>query len=137
MALFCASNRSFVMLLPPVASIGSGFLLATLSLVKTWSWTGERVIMRSFVAFGVLSFCGRLQCCVFVFYSELLSPGRSLTIALIVAVVVLLLILVISLVVLYIKHRRIYSAYSQVIILVNTVMPFVRLPLTCSFYSCS
>ena len=39
---------------------------------------------------------------------------RSATIALAVCVVLLLLVLIISVVVLYIKHRRIYSAYSQV-----------------------
>jgi hypothetical protein len=41
-------------------------------------------------------------------------PPRSTTVALVVAVVLLVLILVASLIVLYIKHRRIYSAYSQV-----------------------
>jgi hypothetical protein len=41
---------------------------------------------------------------------------RSTTIALALAVALLLLVLVISLVVLYIKHRRIYSAYSQVLL---------------------
>ena len=39
---------------------------------------------------------------------------RSTTIALALAVALLLLVLITSLVVLYIKHRRIYSAYSQV-----------------------
>ncbi len=39
--------------------------------------------------------------------------------ALAVCVVLLLLVLIISVVVLYIKHRRIYSAYSQVTRLTN------------------
>jgi hypothetical protein len=39
---------------------------------------------------------------------------RSTTVALAVIVVLLLLVLIISLVVMYIKHRRIYSAYAQV-----------------------
>ena len=45
---------------------------------------------------------------------EDMTVDRSTTVALVVAVVLLVLVLVASLIVLYIKHRRIYSAYSQV-----------------------
>jgi hypothetical protein len=62
---------------------------------------------------------------LFPFVSSLstLTPdtcGRSTTVALAVVVALLILILVVSLLVLYIKHRRIYSAYSQVCVAISS-----------------